>query len=63
MENKKGINFFLLVIAIILGSVLWKQFNFNTFKFEKPALAALYLIVFVASIYFMIKDYINRTKK
>lgn len=63
MENKKEINFFLLVIAIILGSVLWKQFNFNTFKFEKPALAALYLIVFVASIYFMVKGYKNRTKK
>ncbi len=60
MENKKGINIFLLMIAIILGSASWKQFDFNTFKFEKPALAALYLIVFAASIYFMIKDYKNR---
>jgi hypothetical protein len=61
MENKKGINFFFAIIAIILGSAIYKQFDFKNLKFEKPALAILYIIVFIASIYFIIKDY-NKPK-
>ena len=63
MEKKKGMNYFFLMIAIILGSALWKQFDFNTLKFEKPALATLYIVVFVASIYFMIKGFTNHSEK
>ena len=63
MEKKKGMNYFFLMIAIILGSALWKQFDFNTLKFEKPALATLYIVVFVASIYFMIKGFTNQSEK
>ena len=63
MENKKGMNYAFLIIAIILGGALWKQFDFDTFKFEKPALATLYIIVFITSIYFIIKGFINRPEK
>ncbi len=63
MENRKGLNFFFVVIALILGSALWKQFDFDTFTFDKPALAALYIIVLAASIYFLLRDLINRPKK
>ena len=63
MENKKGINFFFGIIAIILGSAIYKQFDFENIKFEKPALATLYIIVFIASIYFIIKDYKKRPEK
>ncbi|MDQ6472537.1 hypothetical protein RB619_17990 [Flavobacterium sp. LHD-80] len=55
MENKKPISFTLLVVVIILGATLYKQFDFKTLQFEKPALATLYLIVFVVSLYFLIK--------
>jgi len=48
--NKKGVNFFLVIIAIIIGSALWEQFRFHPFKFGKPAFA----IVFAASIYFLV---------
>lgn len=63
MENKKSINFFFLMIAIILGSTIYKQFDFEHLKFENPALAIIYIVVFVASIYFLIKDYRNPPKK
>jgi Ca2+/Na+ antiporter len=63
MENKKGLNFFFLIIAIILGSVLFKQFDFKTLTFEQPALAILYIVVFVTSIYFLIKDYKKKPEK
>ena len=56
MENKKSsLSFPLLVVVIILGAALYKQFDFETLKFEKPALAVLYIIVFVVSLYILIK--------
>ena len=56
MENKKSsLSFPLLVVVIIVGAALYKQFDFETLKFEKPALAVLYIIVFVVSLYILIK--------
>ena len=55
MDKKKSISFTLSIVAIILGVTLYKQFDFKTFTFEKPALAAVYGITFIASVYFMVK--------
>lgn len=63
MENKKGSSFVFVVIALILGTALSKQFDFDTFKFEKPALATLYIIVLAASIYFIVRNYRATRKK
>lgn len=64
MENKGNASVFIFsIIAIILGSTLYKQFNFETFKFEKPALAVVYIIVFVCSIFVLIKNFRNRSEK
>lgn len=62
MENKKGINFVFAIVAVIIGVALWKQFDFDTFKFQKPALAIVYLVVFIASVYLLIKDYNKRSE-
>lgn len=56
MENKNTLRFTFSIIAIILGVVLFKQFDFETLKFEKPALAVIYSIVFVFSIFILIKN-------
>lgn len=63
MENKKPILFTFWIIAIILGVVLYKQFDFENFKFEKPALAIVYLIVFAFSVFVIIKNSKKRTEK
>ena len=63
MENKKGINFFFAIIAIITGSKLYKHFDFQNFKFEKPALDIIYLLAFVAAVFFIIKDYLRKPDK
>jgi len=63
MENKKGLNFFFLIIAIIIGNALFRQFDFENLKFEKPAIAILYIVTFVSSIYFLIRNYKNRPEK
>lgn len=56
MENKKASNFFFGIIAIIIGSTLFKHFDFQNLKFEKPALDVVYLITFIISIYFLAKN-------
>ena len=63
MGNRKGINFFFGIIAIILGSAIYKQFDFENLKFEKPALAVVYIVTFIVSIYFLMKNYKNRPEK
>ncbi len=60
MGNKGVSNFFLIIIALIIGKALYNQFDYQNLKFEKPALSILYIIVFVASIYFIIRNFTNR---
>ncbi len=57
MENKKGLNFILLVVAFILGTTLFKHFDFKTFSFKMPALDIIFLITFIVCIILIIKDY------
>ncbi len=59
----KGVNFFFLMIAFILGITLFRQFNFETKSFKDPALGVIYLVTFVFSIFILIKDFIKRPKK
>lgn len=56
MENKKPTTFVFWIIAIILGATLFKQFDFKSLKFENPALAVIYIVVFAFSVYFIIKN-------
>lgn len=63
MQNKKLPNFFFVIIAIILGWTLFKQFDFENLKFEHTGLAIVYIIIFVLSIYFLIRDYKRRPEK
>nr|WP_315150171.1 hypothetical protein [uncultured Flavobacterium sp.] len=60
MENKKISSFAFGVIAIILGWTLVKHFDFKNLRFEKTWLDVLYLVIFVFSIYALIK---NRKKE
>jgi hypothetical protein len=60
MSQKIEPNFFSIVIVIILGGALYKQFDFENFTFEKPALAAVYIFAFIISIVMMIKKSKNK---
>jgi Kef-type K+ transport system membrane component KefB len=53
MRNKKGKTFLFVIIALILGWTLFKQFDFKNLKFEKPALATIYILTFLMSVYFL----------
>lgn len=56
MSNKKGQSFPFLIIAIVLGWTIFKQFDFENLKFEKPALAIVYILTFLMSVYFLVKN-------
>lgn len=55
MKLKIAPNFYLVIISIIIGAALFKQFDFQNFKFEKPALAIVYIITLIICIGFTIK--------
>lgn len=55
MSNKKGLSFPLLIIAIVIGGTIFKEFDFANFRFEKPALAVVYILTFIMTVYFLIK--------
>lgn len=60
MKIKIVPNFFFVIIAVILGGALYKQFDFQNLNFEKPALAIVYIIVFIICIGLMIKKSNNK---
>lgn len=51
------------IIVIIIGSALFKQFDFENLTFEKPALAVVYIATLVIAIYLIIKDYKKQAEK
>ncbi len=61
MTSKKGINLFFVLIAFTLGLTLVKHIDFKNLTLKDPVLDILYIIVFVISIYFIIKDYKKTT--
>jgi hypothetical protein len=56
MGNNKAPVFTLTIVSIIVGVSLFKLIDFATFKVEKPALAVIYLVTFVGSVYVLIKS-------
>ncbi len=55
MNYKIKPNFFSIVVFFIVGGALVNQFDFETLKLQKPALAIVYTLVLIISFGFMIK--------
>jgi hypothetical protein len=56
MEPKKGINFALTIIALIVGSAALRNVEFSTLSVRQPALTALYTVVFIGSVYAILHE-------
>ena len=56
MENRKAPLFTFSIVAIIIGVTLFKQFDFENLKFKHTGLAIVYIVTFVFSIYFIVKN-------
>ena len=55
MRAKKDLSFPLIIIAVVLGATLFKQFDFRTFRFQNGALGVIYLLTFLMTLYFILK--------
>jgi predicted ferric reductase len=55
MSNKKELSFPLIIIAIVIGVTIFKQFDFENLKFEKPAMAVVYILTFLMTVYLIFK--------
>ncbi len=55
MNSKKEYSFPLIIIAIVLGWTIFKQFDFGNLKFEKPAMGVVYILTFLMTVYFILK--------
>ena len=55
MKNKIGFNFVFALLAFPIGLALFREFDFESFTFRKPALGFIYLITFIATIVLMLK--------
>jgi membrane protein CcdC involved in cytochrome C biogenesis len=55
MSNKKGLSFVFIIVALVLGWTIFKQFDFENLKFEKPGLVMVYILAFLMSVYFLVK--------
>lgn len=63
MKNLKPLNFVFAVLAIGLGITIYKEFDFENREFKHTALAILYIVTFLVSILFLVKDYTKRPEK
>ena len=55
MNNKKEYSYPLIIIAVVLGWTIFKQFDFEKLKFEKPAMAVVFTLTFFMTVYFILK--------
>jgi hypothetical protein len=51
---KKKLSIPLLIILVIIGSAIYRNFNFETMKFEKFWLGILYIFTFLLTLFLMI---------
>ena len=51
---KKKLSIPLLIILVIIGSAIYRNFNFETMKFEKFWLGILYIFTFLLTLFLML---------
>lgn len=56
MTQTRGYSFPMIIIAFIIGSAIYRQFDFEKMQFEKPVLVAVYFFSFILTLYFIFKQ-------
>lgn len=56
MKNEQQIwTIVLSICAVVIGVALFKQFDFETFRFKKAGLGIVYLVTFIALIIYLVR--------
>ncbi|QQR87665.1 MAG: hypothetical protein IPJ76_05415 [Flavobacteriales bacterium] len=56
-EKKKSLNLPMLIIAVIIGGGLLDQFHADELRFEKPALAIVYMVGLAIAVYVLVSGF------
>lgn len=56
MKKEKVSSFILTIFAVIIGSALFKQFDFKTLRFEKIGLSIVYLSTLIVLISIIVRN-------
>lgn len=56
-EKKKSLNLPMLIITVIIGGGLLDQFNADELRFEKPALAIVYMVGLAIAVYVLVSGF------
>ncbi|MCE7067060.1 hypothetical protein [Dyadobacter sp. CY326] len=57
MKNEQnGFPVILGILAVVIGAALYKEFDFETFRFKKVGIGIVYLITFVALIVVILRN-------
>ena len=54
MGDKKGLSFPLIIITVVIAWAVFKQFDSQNLRFEKPALAIVYILTLIMCLYFIL---------
>lgn len=63
MEKNKAPLFTMGIVAVIVGSALYKQINFSTMTVEKPALSILYGVTLLFAVFVLVKNLRKKEEK
>jgi hypothetical protein len=63
MQKKTSLNIVFLIIVLIVGGGLWREFDTATMKFKNTGLAIVYGLSFGVAAYILLTDLIKRPGK
>lgn len=63
MKNKIGFNIGFALLAFPVGLALFREFDFESFTFKKTALGIIYLVTFIAMLFFTFKKKTKQTEE
>jgi TRAP-type C4-dicarboxylate transport system permease small subunit len=59
-KEKKGLPLVFGILAFIVGAALYREFDFETFRFKKVGLGIVYLITFVGMVIAIVQSRRNK---
>lgn len=63
MTTKNEYSFPLIIIAVVLGGTIFKEFDFKNLTFEKPSLAVVYILTLLMTIILSLKKIKQKQRK
>lgn len=63
MQTKKSLSFVGLIVAIIVGRALYREYDAAAGAFKNNGLAVIYFLTFAVALYLLIRGFIKQPEK